>query len=117
MILWTVRAVKIILLTISIGSSIFLFKDKLNKKQLIYIALSILPFTGIAQIAVRFIPSLTDEITLTAHGEKNEAADAAEIFLRSFTADGKEISVGHPVTGKWFWAGEQYAWRIETDHR
>lgn len=63
------------------------------------------------------IPSRTDLISVTALGEKSEAALADEVFITGFTVDGNSYPVGKIEEGKWFWAGDMYAWRNEADLR
>lgn len=66
------------------------------------------------------VPPLTDQVTLTALGEKQAEASGVEVYLDGFTVDGKQYSAGENLkieSGHWFWNGDAYCWRIETDFR
>ncbi len=74
-------------------------------------------FAVFAHVISRECKFLTDEITLTALGERNGQAQAEEIWLTGFTVDGEKMEIEKPSLGKWFWIGDTYAWRIESDVR
>lgn len=96
------------------------FRAEWDKKDIIRAVLFVLLFAVVANVAANRLPSLTDTVTLTALGEKQENAKAAEVLLTGYTVDGKEYSAGKSLQilkGKWFWSGENYLWRIETDPR
>lgn len=80
-------------------------------------AVGILICLVLAQLAASLTPALTDQMTLTALGEKSPSAQAEEIVLRNFTVDGKDAAIKSPIDGKWFWVGNTYAWRTESDTR
>lgn len=66
------------------------------------------------------VPPLRDTVILTALGQKNDAASKEEVYLKGYTIDGVEYLAGRDMVilnGKWFWKGETYCWRIETDTR
>ena len=92
------------------------YKSKVIKKittKLMFIAVCIAFFSfGVSSIC----PSLTETVTITALGEKNISAQSDEIILLGMVADGQNIEIGTPKTGKWFW-GRNYMWRNETDSR
>lgn len=117
MILLTAKMIKIVLLIMAIAGGVYLFRNKVSKKHLVYLSVLMVCFALAAQTMSGLVPPLTDEITLTALGEKNEASEAEEIFLQSITVEGEEVAIGRLVEGKWFWRGEAIGWRIETDSR
>ena len=96
------------------------FRAEWEKKDIIRAALLILLFAVVANVVANKTPSLNDTVRITALGEKQEKARLAEVLLAGYTVDGKEYSAGKSlqiVKGKWFWSGENYLWRIETDPR
>lgn len=68
-----------------------------------------------------FLNPLTEEVTLTAVGTGESGSSGTdEVYLLGYTIDGKEYVAGESleiVSGKWFWNGETYCWRLETDPR
>lgn len=68
-----------------------------------------------------FLSPLTEEVTLTAVGTGESGPSGTdEVYLTGYTIDGKEYVAGESlevVSGKWFWSGETYCWRLETDPR
>lgn len=120
MILKTALLMKILCpLLVIIGGYFALRKHETRGRMLGLGALVIL-FALAANWVSGLIPPLRDEVTLTALGERNEAASAEEIRLTGYTIDGKEYLCGKDMEildGKWFWSGETYCWRIETDPR
>lgn len=92
----------------------FLKKKCLSKKYLIS---SIVVSALMAGILSGGAPTLKDELTLCALGQSNSSSQSQEIVLEGFTIDGQYVSIPQPQSGKWFWSGEKYMWRPETDHR
>lgn len=74
-------------------------------------------FALLAQITSMFWPPLTDAITIQALGEKNELSQSDEVWLSGIVVDGETVQIPMPDQGKWFWIGENYAWRNENDNR
>lgn len=66
---------------------------------------------------LQLIPMPTEEIIIRALGEKNEDSKGTEVALQGFVLDGREYNKLEILEGKWFWAGESYMWRIESDFR
>lgn len=64
-----------------------------------------------------FLPPATDTVTIQALGEKNISAQADEVLLNAIFVDGEAVEIPTPENGKWFWIGENYAWRNESDSR
>lgn len=70
--------------------------------------------------AASLVPPIRDTVTLTALGEKNADAVLDEAVLQGYTVDGETFSSGESLEireGKWFWSGESYMWRNESDPR
>lgn len=67
-------------------------------------------FVGIAS------PKLNEQFKLTALGERNPVSQSDEVVLLGMHVDGKEVGIGIPEEGKWFW-GSYYMWRNENDLR
>lgn len=78
-------------------------------------------FAVAANSVSQALPQLTDEVTLTALDQKNEAGVATEVYLSGYTVDGKAYTAGDDLeilSGKWFWRGNTtYCWRSWTDTR
>ena len=120
MILMVLPIVKVLLPVILIAVVYFFLRNRVERFQIIGICVLTIVFALIANWVSSFVPPLRDEITLTALGEKNAEAKAEEVFLQGYTIDGKEYICGKDLDirdGKWFWTGEVYCWRIESDTR
>ena len=102
---------------IFISSFIFLlYTSNIVRKNIIKF-LFITVFTAILAVGLSpLFPSLTEPVTITALGEKNIAAQRDEVVLVGMVADGQNIEIKTPETGKWFW-GKNYMWRNENDLR
>jgi len=85
----------------------------------VYAALAILTvlFAFAAGHAASFIPPLRDAVRVEALGEKNEAAEYCEVKLCGISIDGVDYPLEDPISGQWFWHGDIYMWRPETDER
>ncbi len=120
MILMCVRLVKILLVLGAVLGAVLLARGTWSKKQLGgYIVLTVI-VAFVANWAANALPPLTDQVTLTGVGQKREEAVLDEIFLDSYTVDGRSYVPGKSlqiVDGKWFWIGESYVWRNENDSR
>lgn len=120
MILSTVFLAKVLLAVGTVVIFFHEFRDRLSRRWLAYITAAILICAVAVNYAVSFLPPMTEEVTLTALGEKQEAAKGMEVYLSGYTIDGKSYISGKSleiVEGKWFWKGEIYTWRPETDSR
>lgn len=120
MILSTVFLAKVLLAVGTVVIFFHEFRDRLSRRWLAYITAAILICAVVVNYAVSFLPPMTEEVTLTALGEKQEAAKGMEVYLSGYTVDGKSYISGKSleiVEGKWFWRGDTYAWRPETDSR
>lgn len=122
MILITEKVAKLLLIAAALAGGWWVLGEKQNKNKkacLIYAAL-VLVFATMAYKISGLTPALTDTVTLTALDEKRGEAQAAEVFLGGYTIDGKTYAAGKSLqieAGHWFWAGETYCWRSETDPR
>jgi len=71
-----------------------------------------------SNMVLEFIPSATEQITLTATGEKNKDAFSNAVVLSEIIVDGEHFAVNDIEKGKWFWQGDKYfMWRNENDIR
>lgn len=103
-----------------IVAGIILFFGKFKKKPVsLIVGLCILALISsiVSEKIVEMIPRPTDTITLTATGEKNENALKNEVAIRCLELEGERLVLDNPAEGKWFWQGEYYMWRPETDSR
>jgi len=120
MILFMTMAIKIFIFAGILLIGCRLFGKRIAKKYLLYLGVLLIFFALSANYFSACLPSLTDTITLNALGENREDAKGMEIYLESYTIDGKTFSAGSFLeieSGRWFWSGETYMWRPETDIR
>ncbi|MDE6021850.1 MAG: hypothetical protein K2H01_12740 [Ruminococcus sp.] len=97
---------------------VVLFRKKYPKGILVGFSILIIVFGFIASNIVVHIPRPTDEVYITALNEKNENSSYTQVAIKNtITVDGKEYIFDNPDSGKWFWRGEEYWWRPETDQR
>jgi len=99
---------------------IFIYVGKILRKPIpLVTGLSILLLLAslLSGAILNLIPMPTEQIILTATGEKNDLALNNEIALSGVIADGKIYEVKNAVEGKWFWQGDNYMWRNEDDTR
>lgn len=121
--------IAIIMMTVKLGIAIlslvvayFYIKQK-HRENKVPPVFAIIPVLAIiiANIISSSLPSLTEEVTLTAIGTGEKGTSGVdEVYLQGYTIDGEEYSAGESlevVSGKWFWSGETYCWRLETDSR
>ncbi|WP_195282972.1 hypothetical protein [Harryflintia acetispora] len=115
-----ISIIKILLfLAISVGTYLW-FLHNVERSKMIGFSLAAIAFSIIAGCITAAIPSLTDKVTLTAMGTGREEAENVEVVLNGYIVDGKIYSALESleiVDGRWFWSGEQYCWRAETDTR
>ena len=95
----------------------YMFRKSLGRKTLLGLAVMTVLFSMAANMISGHLPSLTDEVTLTALGEKSETAQGPEIVAEGFVVDGQAYPIRKVTEGKWYWRGQQYMWRPETDDR
>lgn len=122
MILMVEKVAKILLIALALAGGWWGLQKQRDggKKAWFIYATLVLVFAAAAYKISEMTPPLTDTVTLTALGEKCTEARAAEVFLEGYTVDGKAYTAGESLkikSGHWFWSGEKYCWRIETDTR
>ena len=109
-----------ILFAILLIVGIALFFVKFRKKPASFVV-GLCVLTLIASLIslkiTNLIPRPTDNITITATGEKNENALSSEVSIKCLKLEGEDIVLDNAVEGKWFWKGDCYMWRPETDDR
>lgn len=116
MILATTKIAKIIILLFVLCVAIRLSYKRMGREKLVRLGICTVIIAVGANVVAGFAPQLTEEVTLTALGEKNSLAQSDEVVLLGMKVDGKEIEIGKPKKGKWFW-GTHYMWRNEADSR
>lgn len=113
--------VKLLLLIAVLAMGFCLFRKRFAAQKLLGFGVLICFYALVANIISGFLPPLTEQVTLTALGEQREEAKGQEVCLEGFTIDGKKNnSLDYTleiVDGHWFWSGNLYCWRPETDSR
>ena len=120
MILMTDKIIRTVLFAVVLIGSVVLLRKNGSKKHLAAMGLLVVVFAFVANLLAGILPPLTDEVTLTALGECRSEAEAAEVYLKSYTVDGTDYDCLNHLeidSGHWFWSGECYCWRPETDTR
>lgn len=120
MILMAERVIKILLLAVILTGGFLMFRGKLSIRKLAVLGALPIIFAFAANTISGFLPSLTDQVTLTALGKNREESKGQEVYLAGFTIDGEEFNSLDYLQieeGHWFWSGERYCWRPETDRR
>ncbi len=98
---------------------VFIFGKQKRKEKPLVVGLVICTLISafMSNAILGLIPLPTNEVIVTALGEKNEAAKKDEVSIISYLVDGKEYEINNPTEGKWFWKGDTYMWRNESDSR
>lgn len=120
MILLSSMLVKIFLVIAVSLCGYHFFSKKSCKKYFVHFCITIIAFAFLSNYISSFVPALKDTIKITALGENRAEARGQEVFLNGYTIDGKDFLAGESLeieSGHWFWSGETYAWRPETDSR
>lgn len=111
----------IIKVLFAVGSGIVMFaligKHCTKRLAILFTCAVVLVAALAGQKIASYVPPLTDTVTITALGEKNEAGSGLEVSLVGFQVDGQDYPLGEVTEGKWFWNGGVYMWRPETDTR
>lgn len=111
-----VQVLAVVLLSVAV---VFYFgkikhKEKVLVAGLVFcVALSAI----ISNAVLKAVPLPTDKVVVTALGEKNEGASADEVCITGLIVGGEEYELKNPSEGKWFWKGDVYMWRNESDPR
>ena len=113
---------KVLLLATICTFSLILCKKNSRSVRFRILSTMLLLFVAIpAEIIASALPPVTDTITVSALGTKNANAKSDEIHISGYSVDGTEYAMNSKllkvVEGKWFWAGDNYCWRNETDTR
>ncbi len=117
MILFTALLCRIILLLATMAAAVYLLRRQMPVKRAAVLACLLVPLAAAANHVSGLTPSLTDEVSLLALNEKSGTSQGYEIVIDGFRVDGRDCPVDGVADGKWFWRGEQYMWRPETDPR
>lgn len=108
----------IIVAVLIAGVIIYLGKIKKKEKSLLAGLLICIILTAIiSNDILDLVPLPTNEVVVTATGEKNENAKNNEINILNYVVDAKNYVIKNPTEGKWFWKGDVYMWRNENDSR
>lgn len=109
-----------VLCVIVLLAGIIIFFGNIKKKPVSVVAglcVLLIVSAEVSAAVLKCIPMATEQITLTATGEKNENAKSNEVALSAIIADGKTYEINNAIEGKWFWQGDNYMWRNENDTR
>lgn len=96
------------------------FKKRKHRKNGVLVCLiGLLAVSSLfSNTVLKYIPIPTNEVIVTAVGEKNPLASRNEVSMKGYLVGGKEYPVETPYEGKWFWKGTNvYRWREESDPR
>lgn len=110
---------QVVCVVILLAALVVYFRKILRRPMPLILALCVLVIIAafVSNAVLDCIPMPTEQIILTATGEKNELALQNEVSLSGIVADGKTYEVENAVEGKWFWQGDHYMWRTEADTR
>lgn len=113
--------VRVLIVLIIFGCFIWIsYKRKLNGKPAFSCA-AVGILVGISAIFAWYltdlIPFPTEEVRITALGEKNEAAKNDELYLTGIYVDGEQVELKTATDEHWFWQGDWYVWRNDSDTR
>ncbi len=93
------------------------YKKKKNKSVIVALSMCAVIAALISANIVKVIPLPCDKVTITATGEKNEEASSNEVAIVGLCVSDEIIELQNPIEGKWFWKGNLYMWRNESDPR
>lgn len=109
-----------LLLVVALIIGVIIYFGKIKQKEkslmaglLVCIVLAAIISNGILNL----VPLPTNEVVITATGEKNENAKNNEVNIINYIVSGEEYAIKNPTEGKWFWKGDVYMWRNENDSR
>lgn len=120
MILFTACTLKVLLLLAALFVGWRQFHLHLTRRSMISLDILVVLFAAAANFVSGYVPPVRDQVTLTAQGTGSAAAVSTEVYLAGYTVDGDSYTCGESLLikeGHWFWSGETYAWRPETDSR
>lgn len=88
------------------------YKGQKQSMQFVLTYCAIVLFSSaISWKIIDLLPVPTEEVVVTALGEKNIAAKNNEIYLTKVFVNGKEIELKTATDDRWFWQGNIYVWR------
>ncbi len=101
-----------------VGIVFYFGKKRQRRASIIFCLIGLLVMSALFSNAiVQLIPLPTDEVVITATGEKNPRASLNEVSIKGYLVGGKEYGLSSPSEGKWFWQGDVYRWRDKNDSR
>lgn len=114
----TIELVLKIAIILIVSFSVWIVKYKKQKSThlfiLVYCILTLL--SGfISWKVIDMIPVPTENVTITAMQQKNEKAKGDAIYLTKVSANEKKIELKTATEDKWFWQGNWYVWRNDSD--
>lgn len=118
--LFWVRIIQILVIVIVLFVSRFVFRKECSKKLFTFLGISVFLIALLVCYLLKFVPPITESISITALGEGRERSQNCEVIINGFTVDGKEYKSDESLIitdGHWFWSGETYVWRPEWDSR
>lgn len=81
------------------------------------IVMSCILCMAVGQTLVVQLPHLTQSVTVTATGEKNEASNSTQVLLLRYEADGVTLDANKLETGNWLCEGTAIRWVPPEDPR
>ena len=88
------------------------YKGKKQSVQFVLVYCAFVLFSGtISWKIVDLLPVPTENVVVTALGERNESAKNDEIYLTKISVDGKEVKLKTATDDRWFWQKNWYIWR------
>ena len=109
-----------LLLVVALIAGVIVYFGKIKKKEKSLIAgllVGIVMAAVIGNGILSLVPFPTNEVVVTATGEKNDNAKNNEVNIINYIIGGEEYAIKNPTEGKWFWKGDVYMWRNENDSR
>lgn len=109
-----------LLVVVALIARIIVFFGKIKQKEkslVVSLLICIILTAIISNDILDLVPLPTNEVVVTATGEKNENAKNNEINILNYVVDAKNYVIKNPTEGKWFWKGDVYMWRNENDSR
>ena len=108
----------LVVVALIVGVIVYFGKIKEKEKSLLAgLLVCIVLATVISNGILNLVPLPTNELVVTATGEKNDNAVNNEINIINYIVGGEEYVIKNPTEGKWFWKGDVYMWRNENDSR
>jgi len=93
--------IKIGVVALSIGLSIFLFSASIGKRSFLLLALVCLWLGYFSSCLSDGLVQMTEPVVFTAVGAQNAASKGNQIFISGFTADGEKKNIYSSTGGTW----------------